>query len=97
MNVEIIDTDDQQKYSGTIVKIISKSDDPNGIVVLISNGREGHISIIIDPHNDHRMAMSFALIGLKISGIKINNPGCVNKSFPGFWKKLEEIGVEIVK
>jgi len=50
---------------------------------------------VIDPYNDHRMAMSFALIGLKIPGIEIKNPGCVNKSFPEFWEKLKEIGVEI--
>ncbi|MEK6876387.1 MAG: 3-phosphoshikimate 1-carboxyvinyltransferase, partial [Nanoarchaeota archaeon] len=48
----------------------------------------------IDPHNDHRMAMSFALIGLKV-GIKIKNPECVAKSFPDFWEKLEEIGAEV--
>ncbi|MAG91569.1 3-phosphoshikimate 1-carboxyvinyltransferase [Candidatus Woesearchaeota archaeon] len=46
----------------------------------------------IDPHNDHRMAMSFALIGLKVSGIKIENPECVNKSFPKFWDTLRNIG-----
>ena len=52
-------------------------------------------STIIDPHNDHRMAMSFALIGLKIPGIKIKNPECVSKSFPEFWSKLKEIGAGI--
>jgi 3-phosphoshikimate 1-carboxyvinyltransferase len=48
----------------------------------------------IDPHNDHRMAMSFALAGLKM-GIKIENPECVSKSFPQYWGKLRELGVEI--
>jgi len=51
-------------------------------------------SATIDPHNDHRMAMSFALIGLK-TGIKIKNPECVAKSFPNFWDKLKELGVKI--
>jgi len=46
---------------------------------------------VIDSHNDHRMAMSFAIAGLKIPGIKINNPECVNKSFPQFWQKLNEL------
>ena len=50
---------------------------------------------VIDSHNDHRMAMSLALIGLKLPGIKIQNPECVNKSFPEFWEKLKEIGVDI--
>lgn len=44
---------------------------------------------IIETYNDHRMAMSFAIAGLKIPGIKIKNPLCVNKSFPDFFKTLE--------
>ncbi len=43
---------------------------------------------IIETYNDHRMAMSFAVAGLAISGVRIKNPACVNKSFPGFWKKF---------
>ncbi|NLD37423.1 MAG: 3-phosphoshikimate 1-carboxyvinyltransferase [Desulfatiglans sp.] len=39
----------------------------------------------IDPHNDHRLAMSYAMAGLKIQGIIIKNEGCVIKSFPEFW------------
>ena len=49
---------------------------------------------VIGSHNDHRMAMSFAIIGLK-SGIKIQNPESVNKSFPGFFDKLREIGADV--
>lgn len=48
-------------------------------------------SATINPHNDHRMAMSFAIAGLKISGIKVDNPECVNKSYPEFWQKLSDI------
>ncbi len=47
----------------------------------------------IDPLNDHRMAMSFAVLGLGIGGITIENAECVNKSFPGFWEMLKEAGV----
>jgi 3-phosphoshikimate 1-carboxyvinyltransferase len=43
----------------------------------------------IETHNDHRMAMSFAIAGLAVSGIRIRNESCVNKSFPAFWEKLE--------
>jgi 3-phosphoshikimate 1-carboxyvinyltransferase len=45
----------------------------------------------LDPRNDHRLAMSFALIGLRIPGIMITGPGCVAKSFPRFWEELENI------
>jgi 3-phosphoshikimate 1-carboxyvinyltransferase len=40
----------------------------------------------IDTYNDHRIAMSFAVAGLVVPGIKIANPGCVSKSFPDFWE-----------
>ncbi|MBI1935922.1 3-phosphoshikimate 1-carboxyvinyltransferase, partial [Candidatus Woesearchaeota archaeon] len=49
---------------------------------------------LIDSHNDHRMAMSFAVAGLKI-GMKIKNPECISKSFPQFLDKLKEIGTEV--
>jgi 3-phosphoshikimate 1-carboxyvinyltransferase len=39
----------------------------------------------IETYNDHRMAMSFAVAGLKIPGMKIKNPKCVEKSFPDFF------------
>ncbi len=42
----------------------------------------------IETYNDHRMAMCFATLGLKIPGIKIKNPGCVKKTFPDFFEKL---------
>ena len=40
-------------------------------------------------YNDHRMAMAFALMGLKILGIEIENPGCVSKTFPDYFEVLQ--------
>jgi 3-phosphoshikimate 1-carboxyvinyltransferase len=45
----------------------------------------------IDPHNDHRIAMSFAVAGLATEGVQIANESCVNKSFPQFWETFEEL------
>ncbi len=45
----------------------------------------------VQTYNDHRMAMSFALIGLRVPGIVIENPGCVSKTFPDFFKVLEKV------
>ncbi len=42
----------------------------------------------IETYNDHRMAMCFAILGLKVTGIKIKNPACVKKTFPNFFQKL---------
>ena len=44
----------------------------------------------IETCNDHRLAMCFAVLGLKIPGIKIKNPACVKKTFPNFFQKLAE-------
>jgi 3-phosphoshikimate 1-carboxyvinyltransferase len=42
----------------------------------------------IETYNDHRMAMCFAVLGLKVPGIKLRNPSCVKKTFPNFFQKL---------
>ena len=45
----------------------------------------------IDTYEDHRMAMAFALVGLKASGIRINDPECVSKTFPNYFEVLQEL------
>jgi 3-phosphoshikimate 1-carboxyvinyltransferase len=45
----------------------------------------------IETYNDHRMAMCFAVLGLKVPGIRIKNPSCVSKTFPNFFEKLEQL------
>jgi 3-phosphoshikimate 1-carboxyvinyltransferase len=42
----------------------------------------------IETYDDHRMAMCFAVVGLRIPGIKIKDPSCVKKTFPNFFQKL---------
>jgi 3-phosphoshikimate 1-carboxyvinyltransferase len=67
-----------------------------GIVVqetkdgLIIQGGSPH-GAVIETYNDHRIAMSFALAGLKIPGMIITNPDCVAKSFPEFWEYFETL------
>jgi 3-phosphoshikimate 1-carboxyvinyltransferase len=48
----------------------------------------------IETYSDHRIAMSFALAGLKIGGITILDPACVGKTFPAYWDALASVGVE---
>jgi len=54
----------------------------------------------IETYNDHRMAMCFSILGLKVPGIKLKNPACVKKTFPNFFQKLaapppQGLGAEI--
>lgn len=46
-------------------------------------------------YNDHRMAMSFALLALKIGPVVINDAQVVEKSYPGFWDDLKLVGFDI--
>jgi 3-phosphoshikimate 1-carboxyvinyltransferase len=45
----------------------------------------------IQTYNDHRMAMAFALIGLRVEGISIENPSCVSKTFPNYFQVLDTL------
>jgi 3-phosphoshikimate 1-carboxyvinyltransferase len=45
----------------------------------------------IHTYQDHRMAMAFSMIGLKIPGITILEPNCVSKTFPGFYEVLAQL------
>lgn len=42
----------------------------------------------IDPHGDHRVAMSLALVGLRVGGVVIEHPEVVNKTWPGYWETM---------
>jgi 3-phosphoshikimate 1-carboxyvinyltransferase len=56
---------------------------------LVNTGKINH-NISIDTYNDHRMAMAFAPLGLKVP-ININNAEVVSKSYPDFWDDLKKI------
>lgn len=46
-------------------------------------------------HDDHRIAMSMALIGTRVPGVEILDPGCVSKTCPTFFSELERLGVRV--
>jgi len=64
-------------------------------IAVVDGGLEVHPADLhgarLDTHDDHRLAMSFSLIGLKVPGIEIENPTCVVKSFPKFWEEFEKL------
>ena len=45
----------------------------------------------IDTYNDHRMAMSFALAGMRVPGVTIRDPGCTAKTYPKFFEDLQRL------
>jgi 3-phosphoshikimate 1-carboxyvinyltransferase len=49
----------------------------------------------IETYNDHRVAMCFGMLGLRVPGMRIVKPACVRKTFPNFFAKLTELGADI--
>jgi 3-phosphoshikimate 1-carboxyvinyltransferase len=63
---------------------------PDGLDIMPLQ-RAGRAGVQLDPRGDHRMAMAFGLLGLRLPGIWIRNHQCVSKSFPGFFAALQSI------
>ena len=53
--------------------------------------------VVFDTYDDHRMAMSLALIGLHRPNVSIRNPACVAKTYPWFWRDLARVYDELKK
>ena len=59
---------------------------PNGVEC---SGRA--MPVEFETYDDHRMAMSLALVGLRRPNVYIRNPGCVAKTYPGYWRDLGKL------
>ena len=63
-------------------------EDAEGLVVRPAEAPRG---ATVATYDDHRMAMSFALAGLKVEGVEISGAECVNKTFPNYFDCLREL------
>ncbi len=61
----------------------------------LSGRRRGGAPIVLEPHGDHRMVFCFALLSLFEPGVQTLDPGCVGKSWPGFWNDLTAAGATL--
>ena len=66
---------------------IDASEDPDGFTVRPGPVRPADVHT----YDDHRMAMSFALVGMRAPGVRILDPGCVAKTYPRFWDDLARV------
>ncbi|MFA5272965.1 MAG: 3-phosphoshikimate 1-carboxyvinyltransferase [Candidatus Peribacter sp.] len=67
------------------IEIRERNDD------LIVQGGTHARAAVLDPHNDHRMAFCFAVLGSIHRGIRIKDPACVSKSYPQFFGDLAKL------
>lgn len=68
---------------------VDADEEPDGFVV--RPGGAGPHGGVVHTYDDHRMAMSFALVGLRVPGVAIADPACVGKTFPGYWDALDRL------
>jgi 3-phosphoshikimate 1-carboxyvinyltransferase len=70
---------------------IDAREEPDGFLIHPGTPRPARV----ETYDDHRMAMSFALLGLRVPGIEIADPECVAKTFPGFWDALAGLADQV--
>jgi len=64
-----------------------------GRMIVHGRGGKGLHGADIATYHDHRLAMSFAVAGLRVPGVRIVDPDCVCKSFPDFWQRFGSLAV----
>ena len=85
-NIRVKETDRIKALASELRKLGARVEEIDDGLIITPGKNKG---AIIETYNDHRMAMSFAVAGLRIPNVKIKNPECVSKSFPDFWERFK--------
>lgn len=64
---------------------------PDGLIVQPGRPRFAEL----DTHDDHRVAMSLAVLGAAADGVRLADPGCVSKTCPVFFEEIAALGVPV--
>lgn len=89
-NMRIKETDRISALKKELTKIgVDFIEFKDGFKIFPKDSYNGNVTF--NTYDDHRMAMSLSLIGLKLPGIKISNPECVSKTFPTYFEEFNKI------
>ncbi|MFH2104997.1 MAG: 3-phosphoshikimate 1-carboxyvinyltransferase [Parcubacteria group bacterium] len=91
-NLRVKETDRLAALRAELKKMKVKTKIGDNYIIIIGGKPKG---AVVETYQDHRMAMSLAVSGVKTSGMKILKPSVVDKSFPSFWEELESLGVKL--
>jgi 3-phosphoshikimate 1-carboxyvinyltransferase len=92
--LRIKETDRIEALKTELKKIGTKAE-IKGNTLTLDRGETVGKPAFISTYEDHRMAMSFATLGVRPEGITISNPEVVKKSYPSFWDDLRKLGFKI--
>ncbi len=91
-SLRVKETERVKALEQELAKMGIKTESTNDVLTIYGGSPQ---AATIDTYGDHRMAMSFAVAGAVLPGMRINNPEVVGKTFPDFWDKLQSIGIAI--
>ena len=87
-NIRLKECDRLKALATELTKLGAKVEETKDSIAI--NGKGQYHGASIKTYNDHRMAMSFSLAGLKIPDLEIEDPACVQKTFPKYWEQFFE-------
>ncbi|MBC2851641.1 3-phosphoshikimate 1-carboxyvinyltransferase [Cetobacterium sp. 8H] len=90
-NMRIKETDRISALKNEILKLNGSFLEFQDGFEIIPKSLDNYIGNSLETYDDHRMAMSLSLIGLRVPNIKILNPECVSKTFPNFFNEFSKI------
>ncbi len=87
-NLRIKETDRLKALATELAKLGAQVEEGHDFLVVYPLAAKDAKPAEIDTYGDHRMAMAFALAGLRLPGVVIRDPGCVTKTFPEYFQVL---------
>lgn len=87
------ETDRLAALRGELAKLgVTVDEEPDGLRV---HGGAARGPAVLDPHDDHRLAMAFAALAARLPRVAVADPGCVAKTYPRFWDDLAAGGLMV--
>jgi 3-phosphoshikimate 1-carboxyvinyltransferase len=87
-HLRIKECDRLSAVAAELTKLGVKVEEQEAAMIIHGEGGAGLRGAVIETYEDHRMAMSLAVAGLRIPGVQITGEECVAKSFPDFWERF---------
>lgn len=91
--VEVVRTHETDRLAALATELgkvgVSVEEQPGGLVI---HGGTARGPARLATYDDHRLAMAFAALAARVPGVMIEDPGCVAKTYPGFWQDLRDLG-----
>ena len=93
-NLRVKETDRLHALTTELRKIgVTVEEFPDGLEI---DGNPGLLhGADIETYDDHRMAMCFGMAGVRLPGLRIQDPVCVSKTYPEFWNDCQSLGVNV--